>query len=79
MVVIAISTNSMEYRRTGVWNLHQSAMNCENRCVYCWRPTEFYDTLDMPEEFVDEPETIINNLLIGKEKADRRLLWQREC
>ena len=31
-------------------------MNCENRCVYCWRPTEFYDTLEMPTELVDEPE-----------------------
>jgi tRNA wybutosine-synthesizing protein 1 len=45
-----------------------AAMNCENRCVYCWRPTEFYDTLNMPEEFVDEPETIINNLLTERRK-----------
>src|SRR5262245_56770773 len=45
-----------------------AALNCENRCVYCWRPTEFYDTLEMPEELVDDPETIINNLLLERRK-----------
>ena len=40
-----------------------TAMNCENRCIYCWRPTEFYDTLEMPADLVDEPDMIINNLL----------------
>jgi tRNA wybutosine-synthesizing protein 1 len=45
-----------------------AAMNCENRCVYCWRPTEFYDTLNMPEELVDQPETIVNNLLEERKK-----------
>src|ERR671910_760650 len=40
-----------------------TAMNCENRCIYCWRPTEFYDTLEMPANLVDEPDMIINNLL----------------
>lgn len=40
-----------------------TAMNCENRCVYCWRPTEFYDTLEMPANLVDEPDMIINNLI----------------
>ena len=40
-----------------------TAMNCENRCVYCWRPTEFYDTLEMPEELVDEPDTIVHQLM----------------
>ena len=39
-----------------------TAMNCENRCVYCWRPTEFYDTLEMPSELVDEPDVIVENL-----------------
>jgi tRNA wybutosine-synthesizing protein 1 len=58
-----------------------TAMNCENRCVYCWRPTEFYDTLQMPENLVDEPESIVNNLLrerkklivgyLGNKRADR--------
>lgn len=40
-----------------------TALNCENRCVYCWRPTEFYDTLNMPAELVDEPDVIVNHLL----------------
>src|SRR5919106_3693600 len=40
-----------------------AAMNCENRCVYCWRPTEFYDTLEMPPELVDEPDVIVQKLL----------------
>ena len=31
-----------------------TALNCENRCIYCWRPTEFYDTLEMPPHLVDE-------------------------
>ena len=57
-----------------------AALNCENRCVYCWRPAEFYDTLTMPEDVVDEPEVIIQNLLqerrkliigyLGNKKAD---------
>lgn len=40
-----------------------TALNCENRCVYCWRPTEFYDTLEMPAELVDEPDTIVERLM----------------
>lgn len=47
-----------------------AALNCENRCVYCWRPTEFYDTLMMPEYLVDEPDAIVDNLI----KERRRLL-----
>jgi tRNA wybutosine-synthesizing protein 1 len=45
-----------------------TAMNCENRCVYCWRPTEFYDTLQMPEHLVDEPDAIIHHLLKERER-----------
>jgi tRNA wybutosine-synthesizing protein 1 len=44
-----------------------TAMNCENRCIYCWRPTEFYDTLHMPEDLVDEPDVIVHELM--KERA----------
>jgi tRNA wybutosine-synthesizing protein 1 len=47
-----------------------AALNCENRCVYCWRPTEFYDTLLMPEHLVDEPDAIVENLI----EERRRLL-----
>jgi tRNA wybutosine-synthesizing protein 1 len=45
-----------------------TAMNCENRCVYCWRPTEFYDTLEMPPELVDEPDVIVENLIEERRK-----------
>jgi tRNA wybutosine-synthesizing protein 1 len=45
-----------------------TAMNCENRCVYCWRPAEFYDTLEMPERMVDEPEVIVQNLMAERKK-----------
>jgi len=45
-----------------------TAMNCENRCVYCWRPTEFYDTLEMPVELVDEPDVIVENLIEERKK-----------
>lgn len=45
-----------------------AAMNCENRCIYCWRPTEFYDTLEMPEELVDEPDIIVEQLMAERKK-----------
>jgi tRNA wybutosine-synthesizing protein 1 len=63
-----------------------AAMNCENRCVYCWRPTEFYDTLRMPPELVDEPDVIVENLIAerkklisgfgGHEKNDKKKLYE---
>ncbi|MEM7818060.1 MAG: 4-demethylwyosine synthase TYW1 [Candidatus Aenigmatarchaeota archaeon] len=43
---------------------------CQNRCVYCWRPTKFYKTLKLDENRVDEPEEIIKNLI----KEWKRLL-----
>jgi tRNA wybutosine-synthesizing protein 1 len=45
-----------------------TAMNCENRCIYCWRPTEFYDTLQMPSHLVDEPDVIVSNLMKERER-----------
>lgn len=61
-----------------------TAMNCENRCIYCWRPTEFYDTLQMPSHLVDEPDVIVSNLMkererllsgfYGNQKNDKRKL-----
>ena len=45
-----------------------TVMNCENRCVYCWRPTEFYDTLEMPGELVDEPDVIVEHLIAERKK-----------
>jgi len=40
-----------------------AGLYCHNRCIYCWRPTEFYETIKMEEDEVDEPKDIIENLL----------------
>lgn len=45
-----------------------TVLNCENRCIYCWRPTEFYDTLNMPTHLVDDPEIIMQHLLEERRK-----------
>ena len=51
-----ISTHScMEFSPAG--------MHCENRCVYCWRPMEFYDSMKMEPENVAEPAEIISKLM----------------
>lgn len=59
-----------------------AGMLCQNRCVYCWRPMEFYDSMKMPVEMVDEPESIMKNLMeeryrlmngyFGNAKADKK-------
>lgn len=61
-----------------------AGMLCQNRCVYCWRPMEFYDFMEMPANAVDDPETIVSNLMqeryrlmngyFGNPKADRKKL-----
>jgi len=40
-----------------------AGMHCENRCVYCWRPMEFYDAMKMEPEQVAEPEQILKKLM----------------
>jgi len=51
-----ISTHScMEFSPAGMY--------CENRCVYCWRPMEFYDSLKMDPKNVAEPAEIISKLM----------------
>ncbi len=51
-----ISTHScMEFSPAG--------MHCENRCVYCWRPMEFYDSMKMEPQNVAEPVEIITKLM----------------
>ena len=51
-----ISTHScMEFSPAG--------MHCENRCVYCWRPMEFYDSMKMEPKNVAEPAEIISKLM----------------
>jgi tRNA wybutosine-synthesizing protein 1 len=45
-----------------------AGMYCENRCVYCWRPMEFYDLMTMEPEKVAEPEQIITKLMEERRK-----------
>ncbi|QUC64827.1 4-demethylwyosine synthase TYW1 [Nitrosopumilus sp. K4] len=45
-----------------------AGMHCENRCVYCWRPMEFYDSLKMEPEHVSEPEEILKKLMQERKK-----------
>ena len=45
-----------------------AGMHCENRCVYCWRPMEFYDSLKMEPEHVSEPEEILRKLMEERKK-----------
>jgi len=45
-----------------------AGMYCENRCVYCWRPMEFYDTMNMEPEKVAEPEQIVSKLMEERRK-----------
>lgn len=43
---------------------------CSNRCVYCWRPTEEFDVVELDERFYMEPEEIVKGVL----EERRRLL-----
>jgi tRNA wybutosine-synthesizing protein 1 len=45
-----------------------AGMYCENRCVYCWRPMEFYDSIKMEPEKVAEPEEIVSKLMEERRK-----------
>ncbi len=45
-----------------------AGMYCENRCVYCWRPMEFYDSMQMNPERVAEPEQILTKLMAERKK-----------
>ena len=45
-----------------------AGMHCENRCVYCWRPMEFYDSLKMEPERVVEPEQILEKLMDERQR-----------
>jgi tRNA wybutosine-synthesizing protein 1 len=45
-----------------------AGMHCENRCVYCWRPMEFYDSLKMDESKVAEPKEMMEKLMEEREK-----------
>ena len=45
-----------------------AGMFCENRCVYCWRPMEFYSAMKMDPEKIAPPETIMSNLMEERRK-----------
>tara|TARA_B100001939_G_scaffold337944_1_gene342945 strand:- start:342 stop:1373 length:1032 start_codon:yes stop_codon:yes gene_type:complete len=45
-----------------------AGMYCENRCVYCWRPMEFYDAMEMEPKQVAEPEQILKKLMDERKK-----------
>jgi len=45
-----------------------AGMHCENRCVYCWRPMEFYDSMEMKPEEVAEPKEILTKLMAERKK-----------
>ncbi|HXV66577.1 MAG TPA: 4-demethylwyosine synthase TYW1 [Nitrosopumilaceae archaeon] len=45
-----------------------AGMYCENRCVYCWRPMEFYDSMKMEPKKVAEPEQIVSKLMEERRK-----------
>ena len=36
---------------------------CTNRCIFCWRPSEYMDQIFLKEGEVDEPSLIIENLI----------------
>lgn len=56
-----ISTHScMEFSPAGMY--------CENRCVYCWRPMEFYDSMKMEPEHVAGPKEIMEKLMEERKK-----------
>lgn len=45
-----------------------AGMFCENRCIYCWRPMEFYSAMSMPAEKVAPPEIILSKLMEERER-----------
>ena len=45
-----------------------AGMHCENRCIYCWRPMEFYDSMKMEPENVADPKEIVTKLMEERKK-----------
>ena len=45
-----------------------AGMHCENRCIYCWRPMEFYDSLSMEPDRVAEPQEILEKLMSERKR-----------
>ncbi len=59
---------------------------CNEACIFCWRPMEWYSRIEMKEDEVDEPEEIIKGVVEerkklisgfgGNEKAHKRLFHE---
>lgn len=45
-----------------------AGMYCENRCVYCWRPMEFYDATGMDARRVADPPLMMERLMEERRK-----------
>ena len=45
-----------------------AGMHCENRCVYCWRPMEFYESLSMDPGSVAGPEEVLAGLMAERKR-----------
>jgi tRNA wybutosine-synthesizing protein 1 len=45
-----------------------SVMWCNQNCSFCWRPMEFMKNTIIEKENVDNPKTIVENLLIERKK-----------
>lgn len=43
-------------------------MVCDNRCIYCWRPTQEFDSFAPEELWVMEPEEVIRGVLKERER-----------
>ncbi|MFB6470603.1 MAG: 4-demethylwyosine synthase TYW1 [Vulcanisaeta sp. AZ3] len=41
-------------------------MICSNRCVYCWRLTDSFDSIIPTEDMVDDPEDIVRGVLLER-------------
>lgn len=46
-----------------------AGMHCQNRCVYCWRPVEFYESMAIEAPRAADPEEMMRGLM-----AERRRL-----
>ena len=45
-----------------------AGMHCENRCIYCWRPMEFYNSMKMEPENAADPKEIVTKLMEERKK-----------
>ena len=44
---------------------------CTNNCVFCWRPASYLKNFDEKSNVVDNPEKIIENLIVERKKLMR--------